>query len=85
MVKYVINKNVKINWNLLVEKTFLVDINVLDSRMKSNVCLEEDCPDYNENWMGIIWCGICYIEGLENAPVVQICCGHIFHVHCVTT
>uniref|UniRef100_A0A0K0FMZ6 RCR-type E3 ubiquitin transferase n=1 Tax=Strongyloides venezuelensis TaxID=75913 RepID=A0A0K0FMZ6_STRVS len=30
-------------------------------------------------------CSICYTDKLGSAPCIQVCCGHIFHYHCLMT
>lgn len=46
-------------------------------------CLHESCARDGHNEFE--YCTICYTEGLGNAPIVQLSCGHLLHYHCVAT
>ena len=50
-------------------------------------CLDPDCVKKNERLTmgktGDDYCSICYSEGYNQGPCVQIGCGHIFHVACI--
>lgn len=50
-------------------------------------CLDPECVEKNEaltrGKKGDDYCVICYSEGYNQAPNVQLKCGHIFHVHCL--
>lgn len=51
-------------------------------------CLDDDCASKNENLLGqkgSDYCVICYSEALSSAPCIKVRCGHIFHLHCLTT
>lgn len=43
-------------------------------------CLDDDC----EGGCHEI-CAICYVEGIESAPSVELECGHYLHYHCLMT
>lgn len=50
-------------------------------------CLDEECKSF-VNKFNITkdeYCGICYTEGLESAPCVELDCGHIIHHHCIVS
>jgi hypothetical protein len=50
-------------------------------------CLKEECAETHKEELsdqtGADFCNICFIEGLGNAPSLQLGCGHIFHYHCL--
>jgi len=45
-------------------------------------CLHPDCCQ-KDGQTGEDFCNICWIEGLNAAPSIQLKCGHIFHINCV--
>jgi len=52
-------------------------------------CLHQDCskavaPLLNGQ-TGDDYCIICGVERIVNAPCIRSSCGHIFHLHCITT
>lgn len=49
-------------------------------------CFHSDCKDKrkNQDSSGEDYCNICFVEALENAPIIRVGCGHIFHLHCLT-
>ena len=51
-------------------------------------CLDYDCASKSENLLGqkgSDYCVICYSEALSSAACIRARCGHIFHIHCLTT
>lgn len=50
-------------------------------------CFSGDCAEKNAlqlmDQKGADYCNICFIEGLEAAPCIQVSCGHIFHFDCI--
>eukprot|EP00828_Plagiopyla_frontata_P030567 TRINITY_DN398_c0_g1_i1.p1 TRINITY_DN398_c0_g1~~TRINITY_DN398_c0_g1_i1.p1 ORF type:complete len:379 (-),score=41.52 TRINITY_DN398_c0_g1_i1:179-1315(-) len=50
-------------------------------------CLNDTCAEQNAalaGQKGTDFCNICFIEGLIQAPSIQLkSCGHIFHYHCI--
>ena len=49
-------------------------------------CLDPACveknPDITKGKTGDDYC-FCFVEGLAQAPSVQLKCGHLFHIHCI--
>jgi hypothetical protein len=45
-------------------------------------CLFEGCDSFGAV-DGQDYCNICFVEGLIQAPCIQLRCGHIFHFHCL--
>jgi hypothetical protein len=46
-------------------------------------CLESDCTMKHALHEGDDLCAICYVETLQEAPCLEISCGHVFHAHCL--
>lgn len=48
-------------------------------------CLCKDCPGYVNLYDQDFdtFCNICFIEGLGNAPIVQLTCNHFIHFKCL--
>lgn len=47
-------------------------------------CLEEGCTGNDAKIDGSGYCGICWVDELRSAPIVQLTsCPHAFHEHCV--
>ncbi|KAJ6243970.1 e3 ubiquitin-protein ligase mycbp2 [Anaeramoeba flamelloides] len=55
-------------------------------------CLVEGCKNKfcnkniiskNSNQNSKEFCNICWTTALENAPCIQLNCGHVFHTHCI--
>jgi len=48
-------------------------------------CLHEDCASKRSNahQQGDDYCNICFVEGLNQAPTIELGCGHMFHYECI--
>jgi E3 ubiquitin-protein ligase MYCBP2 len=46
-------------------------------------CLEAGCGAVHKLHEGNDLCSICYIESLNEAPCLELGCGHVFHTHCL--
>lgn len=46
-------------------------------------CLQVDCKSSGKGQVGHDSCIICYTDPLSAAPVIELKCGHIYHLHCV--
>lgn len=58
----------------------------MKDELKCPPCLFEECASKNPDLKGVTgkeFCNICFVEELQNAPVIQSKCGHIFHYECL--
>ncbi len=55
----------------------------IKNETKPMPCLQPDCLPPNANQSAQDFCNICYVEALEQAPCVQLECGHVFHFECI--
>lgn len=46
-------------------------------------CMQPHCVARNKNQTSQDDCTICYTEHLGAAPIIQLHCGHVYHLHCV--
>ena len=48
-------------------------------------CLVPDCAQNTSRTSNESFCNICWVEGLGQAPCIQLVCGHVFHFTCMQT